>query len=166
VKQGFLVGQFDDAAEIHDGDVAAEVLDHARLCEMKRLGRGRNSRCRSIIQVEDLRLDRDVERGDGSSAMMSFGESASARAMPIPLALAARELVRIVRHLRLAQGRRARNSAATRAVRSLPRAMPCTRSGSPTMSPTDMRGSSEENGSWKMICICLRRAQLDLARRV
>ena len=37
-------------------------------------------------------------------------------------------------------------------------------SGSPTMSPAVMRGLSEANGSWKMICICAPvRAQLGLA---
>src|SRR5476651_1935498 len=34
--------------------------------------------------------------------------------------------------------------------------MPWTSSGSPTISPAVMRGLSEENGSWKMICACLR----------
>ena len=38
----------------------------------------------------------------------------------------------------------------------LPVARPCTVSGSPTISPAVMRGFSEENGSWKIICIARR----------
>ncbi len=34
--------------------------------------------------------------------------------------------------------------------------MPCTSSGSETMFPTVMRGSSEEYGSWKTICMSWR----------
>ena len=50
---------------------------------------------------------------------------------------------------------------------SLPWAMPCTCSGSPTMSPADMRGFSDENGSWKIICIWRRYGRIaDLPSRV
>ena len=38
--------------------------------------------------------------------------------------------------------------------------MPCTSSPSPTISPTDMRGLSELNGSWKTICICRRSGRM------
>ena len=43
-----------------------------------------------------------------------------------------------------------------RAERSRRVPIPCTISGSPTMSPTVMRGSSDEYGSWKTICISRR----------
>jgi hypothetical protein len=36
-----------------------------------------------VEQVDDLRLDRHVERETGSSAMISLGSRASARAMPM-----------------------------------------------------------------------------------
>jgi hypothetical protein len=36
-----------------------------------------------LQQIEDLRLDRDVERGDRLVADEQFGLSASARAMPM-----------------------------------------------------------------------------------
>src|SRR3954470_17812727 len=49
--------------------------------------------------------------------------------------------------------------SATRARRSLALPTPCTRKGSPTILPADMRGSSEENGSWKMICIWRRKGR-------
>src|SRR5437764_3900700 len=42
--------------------------------------------------------------------------------------------------------------------RSLRLRMPCTSSPSPMLSPTGMRGSSDENGSWKMICMSRRRS--------
>ena len=42
--------------------------------------------------------------------------------------------------------------ASTRASRARPFAIPCSRTGSPTMSPTVMRGLSDEYGSWKTMC--------------
>ena len=89
----------------------------------------------------------------GSSATMKSGLTASARAMPIALALAAGELVRVAaRRVRgepddLEQLAHARVGLACRVAR------PWTRSGSPTMRPTLWRGLSDANGSWKTICI-------------
>src|SRR5512139_468797 len=49
-----------------------------------------------------------------------------------------------------------RSSSTTRSVRSWALPTPCTSSGSPTMSCSVMRGLSDANGSWKIICICRR----------
>src|ERR1041384_7867390 len=46
-----------------------------------------------------------------------------------------------------------------RSRRSAAGTAPCTLRGSPTMSPARMRGLSEENGSWKMICISRRKGR-------
>ena len=48
------------------------------------------------------------------------------------------------------------SSSRMRMPRSRRVPIPCTISGSPTMSPTVMRGSSDEYGSWKTICISRR----------
>jgi hypothetical protein len=40
------------------------------------------SRCRSLQQIDDLRLDRHVERGHRLVAHHQFGSTISARAMP------------------------------------------------------------------------------------
>ena len=50
-----------------------------------------------------------------------------------------------------------RMSSATRSARLLLDLMPWTKRGSPTMSNRVILGLSEEKGSWKIICISLRR---------
>ncbi len=91
----------------------------------------------------------------GSSPMMSFGLSASARAMPIRCRWPPENWCG---KLSICCARRPTrpNSSATFCRRSSLLPTPCTFSGSPTMLPADMRGSSDENGSWKMICISRR----------
>ena len=60
-----------------------------------------------------------------------------------------------------------RAARATRALISAPRELPWTRSGSATIAPTRMRGSSEAYGSWKTICISpAQRPQLARGRGV
>src|SRR3990172_4059314 len=98
----------------------------------------------------------ETSRADtGSSATISRGERAIARAIPMRclcppenswgyLSAASGETPTLWR----------RRSAISRS--SLPRATPCTSHPSPTMSRTRIRGLSEEYGSWKMICIFLR----------
>src|SRR5713101_9026108 len=49
-----------------------------------------------------------------------------------------------------------RKSSTTRSMRSRRVPMPLATSGSATMSSSVRRGFSEENGSWKIICICRR----------
>ena len=103
-------------------------------------------------QVDDLRLDRDVERGDGLVAdehVRLHGERAGDRDA---LALAAGELVRkAVRDIGAeADGLEpARDVGRGAAARRRGRA----RIGpSAIVSPMRMRGSSEANGSWNTIC--------------
>ena len=80
----------------------------------------------------------------GSSAMMSFGLRASARAMPIALALAAAELVGVAVQVLGLQADHSRADRPTRSRRSCRVAGPWMMNASPTMPPTVMRGFSEE----------------------
>ena len=124
------------------------------------------SRCRSISRLMTCAWIDTSSAETGSSPMMSFGLSASARAMPMrwrwppenwcgKLSICAR------------RSPTRSNSAATRSRRAPLASTPCTLSGSPTMSPARFRGLSEENGSWKMICICRRKGRISsLPRRV
>ena len=154
-EQRLLVGVFDDAAEIHHRDAVADVLDHREIVRDEQVSEPHLA-LQVDHQVQDLRLDRDVERRHRLVADDQLRLERERAGDADALALAAGELVRIVVHLRLCAGRRGRTARRPRASFLAALAMPCTRSGSATMSPADMRGSSEENGSWKMICICRR----------
>ena len=94
-----------------------------------------NSRLELLHQVDDLRLDRDVERRDGLVGDDEVRVDGERTREADSLALPAAELVRVARR-RIA--REARRSRATRA-RGVPAfrlpARPCTRSGSPTIRP-------------------------------
>jgi hypothetical protein len=106
-----------------------------------------------LQQVDDLRLDRDVERRDRLVADDELGLDGERAGDADALALAAGELVRAAAHVVGGAGRRVSSSSTTRAcdvgARRCRRAVDD--SGSPTMSPTVMRGLSEANGSWKTI---------------
>ena len=111
------------------------------------------SRLEVLEQVDDLRLDRHVERRDRLVADDEVGLERERAGDADALPLAARELVRI------AGGRVGGEPDdleelphATRA-RCPPVTRPCMRSGSPTILPTLWRGLSDAYGSWKTICI-------------
>ena len=72
----------DDAAEIHHRDAVADV-PHDREIVRDEQDREAELALQVAQQVEDLRLDRDVERGDRLVGTMNSGSSASARAMPM-----------------------------------------------------------------------------------
>ena len=56
------VGQLDDAAQVHHRDAIADVLDHAHVVGDEEVGQPELA-LEVLEQVEDLGLDRDVERG-------------------------------------------------------------------------------------------------------
>ena len=105
-----------------------------------------------LQQVDHLRLDRDVQRRDRLVADDQLGRTGERAGDADALALAARELVRIAVRVVGPQA-----DGLQQVERLLARALaepsPCSQSGSPTMSATVMRGLSDENGSWKTICI-------------
>ena len=115
-------------------------------------------------QVDHLGLDRHIERRHRLVARRSASARATAPARCRCAAAGRRRTD--AGSCCIWSGRRptCSNSSATRSRLALPAAMPWTLSGSPTISPAVMRGLSEANGSWKMICIARRiRAQLGLA---
>src|SRR5262245_770820 len=109
-------------------------------------------------EVEDLRLDRHVERADRLVAHDQRRAERQRAGDTDALALAAGELVRVAPdHVRLEShlGEQALDSSA-------PFSRSKIRSGSATISSTVMRGSRLAYGSWKIICIRPRRARSSL----
>ena len=104
-------------------------------------------------QVDDLRLDRDVERRDrlvgDDQRRVERERAGDADALPLAAGEGVREAVHV--------GRRQLHQVEQLAhpARAAPRGRACRSrsSGSAMMSVIVMRGLSEENGSWKIICI-------------
>ncbi len=71
---------FDDLRSVHDRDMVGHLGDHA---EVMRDEQNRHARLglKLAQQVEDLSLDRDIERGRRFVGDKSFGEQASAMAI-------------------------------------------------------------------------------------
>ena len=136
---------------------AAMCLTTPRSCAMKMNDRPR-LRCRSVQKVDDLRLDRNIERRNRLVANDELGLRGERAGDADALPLAAGELVRVA--LARAPGPARPAGAARRPARdACPGARPCSISGSASIWPTVMRGLSEEYGSWKMICSARRRAR-------
>ena len=111
----------DDAAEVHDRDAVAEVLDDAQVVRDEE--QRQPERCLQVLQqVQDLRLDRHVERRDrlvgDDEARLDRERARDADALALPAA----ELVRVALGRLRRQARPARAARATRARRSLARA--------------------------------------------
>src|SRR5258708_39282833 len=88
------IGQLDDLAQVHDRRALTDVLDHAEVVRDEEVGE-MEPLLQVLQQVDDLRLDRDVERGDRLvQHQEARGHGQRARDSD-PLALAARELVRV-----------------------------------------------------------------------
>ena len=151
--------QLHDLAEVHDRDPVGDVPDD---CEVVRDEEVREAELalQLLEQVDDLRLDRDVERRHRLVADDEVRVERERAGDADALALAARELVRVARG---GVGRQADDleQLAHLAPSSRPRPRPWTRSGSPTIRPIECRGLSEAYGSWKTICI---RCAADAAR--
>src|SRR5438552_11236684 len=103
-------------------------------------------------QVEHLRLDGHVQRGDGFIANDQLGVDCQcpgdADALPLPSG----KLVRIAIHM-VRRETDDLEQLLHPPYLSLPWARLWISSGSPIMSPTVIRGFSDEYGSWKMICM-------------
>ena len=94
VVQAAPVADLDDLAEVHDGDVVGDVL-HDRQVVRDEEVREAELVLQLLEQVEHLRLDRDVERGD---RLVADDELRVERERPRDadaLTLTAGELVRI-----------------------------------------------------------------------
>ena len=88
-----LVGDLHDLAEIHHGDAVGDVLHHAEVVRDEQEGQAKLA-LQILQQVDDLRLHRNVERGDrlvaDDEARAQHQRAGDADALP----LAAGEFVR------------------------------------------------------------------------
>ena len=123
-----------------------------------------NSCCRSRIRLTICAWIDTSSADTGSSQTMKRGLQRQRAGDADALALPAGELVGIAIGVFLAQADHVEQFATSRA-RLARSPTPWIRSGSPMMSRTVMRGSSEAYGSWKMICICWRRCAHLLRRQ-
>ena len=121
LEQARLVGHLDDAAEIHDRDPVADVLDHRQIVRDEQVGQ-----LELVLQihqqVDDLRLDRDVERRDRLVADDQLRVQRQRAGDADALALAAGEFVRIGTASARAAARPARTGR--RPARAAPAASP------------------------------------------
>ena len=88
------IRQLGDAAQVHHGDPVADVLDHAHVVGDEHVGQSELALER-LQQVQDLGLDRHVQRRDGLVAHDQVGlqDERPRDADPLPLPTA--ELVRV-----------------------------------------------------------------------
>ena len=77
-----LVAELDHLPEVHHGDAVGDVAHHGQVVGDEEVGQAELG-LQVAEQVDDLGLDRHVERGHRLVETSSFGPSASARAMPM-----------------------------------------------------------------------------------
>ena len=94
VVERLLVGDLDQLAEIHHRDAVADVLHHRKVMGNEQIGEA-EALLQILQQVDDLRLDRDVERRHRLVADDQVGIDGEGAGDADALALPARELVRI-----------------------------------------------------------------------
>ena len=142
----------DDPAGVHHRDVVGDLGDHAEIVRDED-DRGAGLLAQRAHQVEDLRLDRDVERGGRLVGDQQLRPARQRHRDHHALAHAAREPVRIVVEALL--GRRDAHAAQhldrlrlRLRARQLAGGAGCT---STIWSPTVNAGLSEVIGSWKII---------------
>ena len=91
-------GDLDHAAEIHDRHAVADVLDDRQVVSDEEIGQS-EFLLQVLEQIDDLGLDRDVERGYGLVADDQLRLDRERARYADALALAARELVRVAAHV-------------------------------------------------------------------
>src|SRR5574337_548467 len=127
-----------------------------------------NSFCSSSSRLSTCAWIETSRAETGSSQMISLGLTARARAMPIRCRCPPENSCGY-RFVWCGERPTTSSSSCTRRTFSLPRARLWISNGSPTMSPTVMRGFNEEYGSWKMICMSrrsLRSSSLVILKRL
>ncbi len=164
-KSRVRVGDLHDTAEIeHQHAVAGEA--YRRQVVRDEHQRQLHLLLQILQQVGDLRFDRRVERGERLIAdQQRRARRTSARAMrcaapgrPRTRAAGGAGGRSTARPPRIIARTRSRRSAAVSCGSK-------TRSGSATVSPMLMRGSSEPSGSWNISCRCRRSARSQRASR-
>ena len=125
---------------------------------MKRIVRSYS--CFQVLEeVEDLGLHRHVEGGDDLVAHQQLRLEDQGPGDADALALAARELARAARPVDVGVDAHLVEHGSDVSTRSSLDPIFQMVSGSDTMSMTRRRGFSEEIGSWKIICTCVRSAR-------
>ena len=84
---------FDDPAEVHDGDAVGDVAHHRKIVRDEQVGQAELASA-ALQQVDDLRLDRHVERGDRLVENEQLGTQRQSTGNCDALALAAGEFAR------------------------------------------------------------------------
>ena len=144
----------DDPAQVHDGDVMADVAHHAQVVRDEDIGQAQVA-LQVHQQVDDLRLQ----------ARPAPTPARRRRSAPVPAPARARSRCAGAgrRLVRIALGGVGPQADAGQqlghAFADGGAAVAEMRSGSPMMSRTRMRGFIDENGSWKMNCMRRRMAR-------
>ena len=148
--EGLAIGDLDDAAEVHHGDAVRHLAHDRQVVGDEDVGDAELV-LQVLQQVDDLRLDRHVERRHRLVADHDLGTQGDGAGDADALSLAAGELVGVAVVVlgvepdalhRLLDGRFTPPSGL----------MPCTSYGAAMIDPTVCRGFRDENGSWKIIC--------------
>ena len=132
----------DDLALVHHRDPVGDVADDADVVGDEEVGEAELV-LEVVEQVDDLRLDRDVERRDRLVADHQLRFQRQRPGDPDPLPLAAGELVREAVVVLGGEPDPLQQLLHLRAAGPTPEATPCRFSGSPTIWPTRLRGFSE-----------------------
>ena len=94
LEQYFARRDLDDAAAAHDGDLVGDVVDHREIVRDEEIGEAELG-LQVLQEVQDLRLDGNVERRYGLVAQHEIGLQRERAGDADPLALAAGKAVRI-----------------------------------------------------------------------
>ena len=146
----------DDLAEVHHRDPVGDLADDGQVVGDEHVGQAELV-LEVLQQVDDLGLDRDVERGDRLVGDDELGPQRQRPGDADALALAAGELVRVAARVLGREPDELQQLAHLR--RDLaPRVRVVDRIGSAMLAPTRLRGFSDAYGSWKTIWMSRRTA--------
>src|SRR5215469_11001180 len=101
-EEGRFVGVLDDLTKVHHRDAVADMLDDREIVRDEQIGQVLFA-LQIHHQVDDLRLDRDVEGRNRLVADDQLGVQGQRSGDADALALSARKLVRVAAHLHAAQ---------------------------------------------------------------
>ena len=155
LKDLLRVGELDDSSEIHHRDTRADLSHHGQVVRDEDV-REVELRLERAEQVEDLRLNGDIQRRDRLVADDQLRIQRQSACDPDPLPLAPRELVRIAARVLGAQPDDLQELSDAESRLFFFETPPWIAKGWSTICSTDFRGLSEAYGSWKIICISRR----------
>ena len=141
---------FDDFAEVHDGDAVGDVPHDGQVVGDEQVGEVEFA-LQVVEEVDDLGLDGDVEGGDGFVGDDQFRAQGQGAGDADALALAAGEFVGVAVVVLGAEADQFEQVVGLRVWRPWGVLMPWTWIGAAMIEPTVWRGLSDEYGSWKII---------------